>query len=139
MRARVEEFFGRYEKANAAFEVGQIVPLYADVFMFANPQGAQAITKEDFVRVLPRRKEFFRSMGLVSSTVESVEASNLDSRYVLAKVTWNMRFECGNGESIENQNSATYVLADTGGAFQIVFQLDHQDLMERVKALGLSR
>jgi hypothetical protein len=76
----VKEFFDGYERANAEFEVQRIAALYADVFMFGDPQGVQSVKKEDFVRVLPRRKEFFKSVGLLSSKIESLEASKLDSK-----------------------------------------------------------
>ena len=109
--------------------------LYADAFMFGGPQGVQCIKKEDFVRVLPKRKEFFRSVGLVSSKIESLEASNLDSKYVLVKAFWKMRFESSTGLPIDSENSSTYILAGTGDSFQIVVQLDHQDLMKKVQDL----
>ena len=91
MNIIIKEFFDQYEAANADFDVMKIASFYADVFMFAGPQGAQPVKKDDFVKVLPRRKEFLRSLGLVSSKVGRVEASELDSKYVLARVLWKMR------------------------------------------------
>ena len=88
----VEEFFRRYEQANHDFDVPSIAQLYADAFMFGNPQGAQAVKKEDFVKVLPRRKDFLKTAGLLASRVDSVEACPLDSKYILVKTFWNMRF-----------------------------------------------
>jgi hypothetical protein len=137
MDANVREFFDGYEKANAEFEIPNIAALYADVFMFGGPQGVQCVKKEDFVRVLPKRKEFFRSVGLVSSKIESLEASNLDSKYVLVKAVWKMHFESSTGLPINSENSTTYILAGTGDSFQIVVQVDHQDLMKKVQDLGL--
>ena len=58
----------------------QIVACYADVFMFGGPEGVQCVKKEDFLKVLPRRKEFFRSLGLVCSNIHSLEGSTLDSK-----------------------------------------------------------
>ena len=137
MNAAVREFFNGYEKANAEFDVPKIAALYADIFMFGGPQGVRCVKKEDFVRVLPQRKEFFRSVGLVSSKIESLEASNLDPKYVLVKSVWKMHFESRPGLPTDSENSATYILAATDGSFQIVFQLDHQDLMKKVRDLGL--
>ena len=135
--ARIREFFDDYEKANADFDVQRIAACYADVFMFGGPAGVQSVKKDDFVKVLPRRKEFFRSAGLVSSRIESLEPSNLDSKYALVKVCWEMRFERGTGEHVSSQNSTTYVLSGSDGRFEIVFQIDHQDLTKRVQELGL--
>jgi hypothetical protein len=137
MNANVREFFDGDGKANAEFDVPKIAAFYADVFMFGEPQGVQCVKKEDFVRVLPKRKEFFRSVGLVSSKIESLEASNLDSKYVLVKAVWKMRFESRTGLPIDGENSTTYILAGTDDSFQIVVQLDHQDLVKKVHELGL--
>jgi hypothetical protein len=137
MNTNVREFFDGYGKANAEFDVPKIAAFYADVFMFGEPQGVRCVKKEDFVRVLPKRKEFFRSVGLVSSKIESLEASNLDSKYVLVKAVWKMRFESRTGLPIDSENSTTYILAGTDDSFQIVVQLDHQDLMKKVQELGL--
>ena len=68
----VKSFFTRYEAANAIFDVEQIAACYAEVFMFCGPEGVQCVKKEDFLKVLPRRKEFFRSRGLVSSNIDSL-------------------------------------------------------------------
>jgi ketosteroid isomerase-like protein len=131
----VEEFFRRYEQANKDFDVQLIARLYADTFMFGNPQGVQAVKKEDFVKVLPRRKDFMKSAGLSSSHVESVETSTLDSKYTLVKTVWNMSFRANDGDEVTLKTLATYLLSATGDSFEIVVQLDHQDLMKMVQDL----
>jgi hypothetical protein len=133
----VKSFFTRYEAANAIFDVEQIAACYAEVFMFAGPDGFQCVKKEDFLKVLPRRKEFFRSRGLVASNIDSLAASSLDSKYTLVKVVWNMRFDRSGSESIYSQNTASYILSRADDRFQIVFQIDHQDLTKRMQELGL--
>jgi hypothetical protein len=105
--------------------------------MFGGPEGVQCVKKEDFLKVLPRRKEFFRSRGLVSSTIDSLAASALDSKYTLVKVVWNMRFDRSGNEPIYSQNAASYILSRANDSFQIVFQIDHQDLAKRLRELGL--
>ena len=131
----VEEFFRRYEQANNDFDVELIAKLYADTFMFGNPQGVQAVKKEEFIKVLPRRKDFMKTAGLVSSRVDSAEASTLDSKYILVRTVWNMRFRTNNGDEVARKTSATYILSSSGDSFEIVFQLDHQDLMKIVHDL----
>ena len=135
--AEVKSFFTGYETANAIFDVEQIAACYADVFMFGGPEGVQCVKKADFLKILPRRKEFFRSQGLVSSSIDSLEASALDSKYTLVKVIWNMRFDRGASEPVYSQNAASYILSRTDGRSQIVFQIDHQDLGRRVQELRL--
>ena len=133
----VKSFFARYEAANAIFDVEQIAACYSDVFMFGGPDGVQCVKKEDFLKVLPRRKEFFRSRGLVSSNIDSLTATTLDSKYTLAKVVWNMRFDRSASGPISSQNTASYILSGVNDHFQIVFQIDHQDLTKRLEELGL--
>jgi hypothetical protein len=135
--AELKSFFTAYETANAIFDVEQIAAAYADVFLFGGPEGVQCVKKEDFVKVLPRRKEFFRSQGLVSSNIVSLDVSTLDSKYTLVKVIWNMRFDRSASEPIYSQNAASYILSRANDSFQIVFQIDHQDLAKRVRELGL--
>jgi hypothetical protein len=130
-----EEFFRLYEQANRDFDVQLIARLYADTFMFGNPQGVQAVKKEDFVKALPRRKEFMKTAGLLSSGVDSVQASTLDSKYVLVKIVWNMSFRGTYADEVTRKISATYVLSNIGESFEIVLQLDHQDLIEIVQNL----
>ena len=130
-----EEFFRLYEQANRDFDVQLIARLYADTFMFGNPQGVQAVKKEDFVKVLPRRKEFMKTAGLLSSRVDSVQTSTLDSKYVLVKTVWNMSFRGTHADEVTRKISATYVLSNIGESFEIVLQLDHQDLMKIVQDL----
>lgn len=131
----VEDFFRRYERANNDFDVQLIARLYADTFMFGNPQGVQAVKKEDFVKVLPRRKDFMKAAGLLSSHLDSVESSALDSKYMLVKTVWKMSFRTNNGRDVTRKALATYVLSAIGNSFEIVFQLDHQDLMAIVQEL----
>src|SRR5262252_7714867 len=109
----VKSFFTRYEAANAIFDLEQIAACYAEVFMFGGTESVRCVKKEDFLKVLPRRKEFFRSRGLVSSNIDSLEASTLDSRYTLVKVIWNMCFDRGAGKPIYSQNAASYILSRT--------------------------
>jgi hypothetical protein len=130
-----EAFFHLYEQVNHDFDVQAISKLYADTFMFANLQGVQAVKKEDFVKVLPRRKDFMKAAGLLSSRIDSVEATTLDSKYTLVKTVWTMRIRADNGGELDGKASATYILSAIGDSFEIVFQVDHQDLLKIVQDL----
>jgi len=137
LEARQRQFFEEYQTANIDFELQRIATSYADVFMFADPKAVRSVKKEDFLKVLPRRKDFFKSLGLISSIIESTDAIELDSHYVLVKTVWKMRFLRSTGKSVECRNFATYILAVSGDSFEIVFQIDHQDLIQKAKELGL--
>lgn len=133
MDQRVKEFFLQYERANSSADAPAIGALYANTFLFGGPKGVQAVSKEDFLKVIPRRKAMFSSMGLFQTHLESVEASPLDSKYLLAKVSWRMKLQTSAG-SRNLDTSASYVLLQGDGeALSIVFQIDHQDLATVVK------
>jgi hypothetical protein len=103
--------------------------------MFGGPNGVQAVKKEDFLSVVPKRKAQFSSMGLSETQLQSVEVEPLDGKYLLAKVGWRMKLE--NASASRHLNTlATYVLArGDGDALSIVFQIDHQDLASAIKGL----
>ena len=133
MDQRVKEFFLKYEKANSSSDTSGITGLYADTFMFGGPNGVQAVKKEDFLKVVPKMKVHFFSMGLSETQLQTVEANPLDSKYLLATVVWRMKLRNASG-SKHVEASATYVLVrGQGDALSIVFQIDHQDLASVIK------
>ena len=133
MDLRVNEFFLQYERANSSSDVSAIGGLYADTFMFGGPNGVQAVKKDDFLKVIPKMKAHFSSMGLSETQLQTVETNPLDSRYLLAKVIWTMKFRNSSG-SKHVDAFATYVLVrGRGDTLSIIFQLDHQDLASLIK------
>jgi hypothetical protein len=133
----VEKMFGEYERGIGAPDPELISDIYENSFVFAGPQGVQVVRKEDLLRALPRRQAHFRSLGLISSRVRSLEEARLDDAYVMVKAHWDLQFEEGPGQSVV-ETSATYILHRRGDRPRIVFQLDHQDLMKRVQELGIA-
>lgn len=133
----VKNFFEAFEGNLDTSEPTRVASQYGDIFMFAGPQGAQAVKKDDFLRVIPKRAGFFKSVGLTSSTIQALEETRLDNNYILVKAHWAMRFEAGSHSTTVEGIAATYLLHQQADQLQIVFQLDHQDLMQRVQELGL--
>ena len=133
MDQQVNEFFLQYERANSTSDVAEIGGLYADTFMFGGPNGVQAVKKGDFLKVVPKMKAYFSSMGLTETQLQTVEANPLDSKYLLAKVAWRMTLR--NSSSSRHVDAfATYVLVrGSEDALSIVFQIDHQDLANVIK------
>ena len=127
--------FREYERAISTSDPSKIATQYADVFLFGGPQGVQCVKKDDFLKVIPRRKEYFSSIGLLSSKVISVDELSLDARYLLARTEWKMVFRQPTGMR-EIEASATYVLEKREGGLAIVFQVDHQDLAAKLKEMG---
>ncbi len=133
----VGKFFEDYERGVNAHDNELLASRYGESFLFAGPQGAQSVKKDDFLKMLPKRQEFFKAVGLTSSKIQSLEETRLDDNYVLIKAYWNMRFEKEPGRPLENETSATYILHRQEDSLRIVCQIDHQDLMKRVQDLGL--
>ncbi len=124
----VQAFFRTYEAATATSDFAAFGELYADTFMFAGPNAFRAVRKEDFLKVIPRMKAQYASLGLTDTRLLSVEAVDLDSRYVQAKVHWRMTICTQTGPLRNFDAFATYVLQRCDDKLCIVFQLDHQDL-----------
>lgn len=135
----VKAFFEGYEKGSNTPNPELIASQYSDSFMFAGPQGVQAVRKEDFLKALPKRDGFFKSVGLTSSKIQSLEETRLDDNYVLVKAYWKMQFEKGPERPVVAEIAATYLLYQQGSSLRIVLQLDHQDLMKKVQELGAVR
>ena len=96
--------------------------------MFGGPNGVQAVKKDDFLKVIPKMKAHFSSMGLSETQLQTVETDPLDSKYLLVKVVWKMKLR-NSSDSKHVDAFATYILVrGQGDALSIVFQLDHQDL-----------
>jgi len=133
--AEVQKFFEDFEKGTGQLDPQVLNGLYAGTFMFGAPQGVQAIKLEDFLGVVPKRQGFFSAIGLTATTIQSLEQTELDD--IQVRVSWQMRFEKQGQPPILDENLATYILQRQESGLRIVFQLDHQDLMQRVRELGL--
>lgn len=110
-----------------------VTRFYADDFMFAGPDGAQAVTRVAFAQALPRRDGFFKSLGLVASRITSVDETILDARYTLVRTTWAMEFRRDTGNVDQVPLSASYLVDVSSENPRIVVQLDHQDFVARAQ------
>jgi len=136
-RESIREFFDAYATATRSLDLAFLESAYGDSFMFAYPGGVHAVKRDDFLKVVPKRGAFFKTAGLVRSEVSAVEEMRLDEKHTLVQTRWSLRFEKDPASPIVEETAATYVLRQHQGAWQIVFQLDHQDLTQRVQELGL--
>ena len=94
----IETFFREFEQRSDRGDIPALLPQFADTFMAAGPQGAQCIRSADFALALPKRKQFFDSLGCRSTALVSLDYNRLDVRYVLAKTRWRMTFAHEDGE-----------------------------------------
>jgi hypothetical protein len=135
MNPLVTKFFEIYEKSLAEAAISTVAALYSDVFMFGGPRGTQPVKKDDFLKLLPGRKAYFKSIGLENSTVASIDETPLDAKYILAKVVWKMSLKNSTETSTQFETRATYILEIKNESPVIVMQLDHQDLGEKVNEI----
>ena len=89
----MERFFHTFESNTMRDNVDAVVSQFADVFMAANPQGAQAVRAADFALALPKKKQLFDRLGCRSTELVSLTEQRLDTRYVMATTQWKMTFE----------------------------------------------
>jgi hypothetical protein len=134
----VRAFFDAYALATASLAPQFLEAAYAESFMFVGPAGAMAVRRDDFLKIVPRRKAFFTAAGLAATEIAGLDETVLDAGHLLVKAHWTFRFEKEAGQPILEPGAATYVLRrQEDGRLSIVFQLDHQDLTKRVQELGL--
>jgi hypothetical protein len=77
----VRKFLEEYERGIDVSDYQIIAASYNDEFIFSSQLGVQVIKKDDFLKVLPKREEFFETLGLASSRIQSLEEARLDDKY----------------------------------------------------------
>lgn len=136
MTQAVQAFLESYQTALTENDPNMIGSLYADNFMFADPNSARTVERTAFIAVLPKRRDFFAAVGLQKTELGEVHEQLLGVGYYMVRTAWTMHFEKV-GKSTQSVNEATYILKEHDGQLRIVFQLDHQDLTARVREIGL--
>lgn len=133
----IQEFFDRFERDSNSSDPSAAASLYADSFLIADPQGAKPLRKQDLIAALPRREGFFKSFGLVSTKIASLDETPLDDFYSLVRVEWEMHFEPLNAAPRNAILASTYLLYLRDGSPEIVLYLMHQDLPQALQAQGI--
>ena len=133
----VKEFFARWERIINAFDLDAIGSQYADPFMFADPSGVRVVPKERFLAALPRRREFFDTLGHKSTEILSVHETVLDDRYVMARVAFRMVFERSPTQRMDARVESTFIMQVADASPTIVLHIDHEDLQRVMRERGL--
>jgi len=138
----IKRFFRTFESNASSDHADAVISQFADVFIAANPHGAQAVRAADFALALPKRKLLFDGLGCRSTELISVREDRLDARYVLASTQWKMNFARPQTEPQDVVVNSVFIV-DTGGeaampeAAKIVFYLANQDVMQILKDRGI--
>jgi hypothetical protein len=129
----LEKFFSRFERANQSSDIAAFGELYGERFMFGSPTGVQTVERDAFLKVIPKMKAHFSSMGLFERNVDSVDAHALSPKYLLATVAWRMGIQTLSGRTHVDVLASYVLMRGSEGALSIVFQIDHQDLATVIK------
>jgi len=129
-------FFRTFAVNASSHDADAQISQFADVFMAADPQGAQAVRAADFALALPKRKELFNRLGCRSSELVSLSQERLDARYVLANTQWKMTFARAESKTEEVVVESSFMLDTGGNSPKIIVYLAHQDIMQVLKDRG---
>ena len=133
----VRSFFEKYDEGNNSGDISFISESFAEVFFFCGPSGQQTVKREDFLKILPKMKLFYKSIGQISNRLTTVEARKIDDDYIQAKGTWEMLFEKKDSSLVKVHIYATCFLFRFDD-LRIVSQIDHQDLNKLLKELKIT-
>lgn len=134
----LQSFFERYEEGANTFDPDLVVSEFAPSFMAADPNGAAcANNDEEFRKAIPERKAMFEQIGFKSAKILSMEPTQLDERYTMAKVHWHMIFEKDKGHPLDFRFYITYFLFDDGKGPKVVFYISHEDEVKTMQEAGL--
>jgi hypothetical protein len=76
----IASFFKRVEQASNSLDLDLIDSQFADHFIFSDPSGTRLVEKQKFLAALPRRQEFFKSLGYQSTKVFALDETPLDDQ-----------------------------------------------------------
>jgi len=134
---RMTEFFEGVETASNTLDLNLIDAQFADQFIFADPNGTRVVEKQKFLPFLPKRREFFKSIGHQSTKVLSLEETPIDDQYTMVKAHFLMQFQKSTGESKEINLDSTYILFMKGETPKIVMHIEPEDVQQAMKDIGL--
>ena len=134
---KIMAFFEGVEKASNTLDLDLIDSQFADQFIFADPNGTRVVEKQKFLPALPKRLEFFKSIGHQSTRILSLDETWLDDQYVMVKAHFLMQFKKASGQIVETEVDSTYFLFMKGDSPKIVMHMEHEDLQQAMKDRGL--
>ena len=95
------------------------------------------IEKQKFLPALPKRQEFLKSLGHLSTKILSLDKTPIDNQYSMVKAHFLMTFHKTPGQVTEARVDSTYILYIRDETLQIVMHIEHQDLQQAMKERGL--
>jgi len=129
-----QEFFDQYAKSRSVLDIDVIASQYPDSLMFAGPNGARLTEKTAILAAIPKGQELLKALGHKSTKVLSLDEIKLDDHYVLVRAQFAWRFEKSSAQPIDVRLNSTFILYVSQGAPKIVFQHEHEDFQQALRA-----
>ncbi|GIM94727.1 hypothetical protein [Paractinoplanes toevensis] len=121
--ARVRAFLHAF--GCASLQPEQLGACFADQFLSADADGPRSVTREAFLRALPRRAAVFADAGYGPTVLTALTETRLDDHYVLVRTEWSALRPAG-GDPLPLASS--FLLHDDGDNLRIVLYLNHDGL-----------
>ncbi len=137
MTSAIETFFQDFEHNSNLSKTGAVISQFAEMFLFAGPQGAQVVPANAFALALPRRKKQFKGMGCRSTDLISLRETTLGNHYVMAETEWQMTFAQGEKSPEEVRVASTFIVYTGDKQPKIVFYLPQHDVMALLRDRGV--
>jgi hypothetical protein len=105
--------------------------------MTAGPNGARVAQKSAVVAGFPKGQEFLKSLGHESTEVLSLNETRIDEHYLLVRAIVVWRFRRASMPPREAKVDSTFILYLGKDAPKIVFQQEHEDFQQVLRASGV--
>lgn len=130
----VRAFFREFERASNEGDPDAIAAQFAEVFLNADPNGTQPVPRSAFIAALPHRQSLFDRAGLRGTRLLDLDATPLDDHHVLVATRW--ATDLANPDRFDGplELASTFILRREPDGLKIVFYLNHQDILARVRA-----
>jgi hypothetical protein len=99
---------------------------FAQEFLAADKDQAQAVPRQAFIGFLPKRAEMFAAAGVRPAELEQLTYQELDEHYLLARTEWVAPRSEGDAVRL----SSSYLVHRRGPDFRIVLYLNHRGLAD---------
>lgn len=135
MNSDIQELFATYEHAFSALDVARQADLFADSFLSAGPRGVIAGSKPQFMQMAEHAAAFYKSLGLSSAKILSMEETPISNEYSFVRVHWAVTFQKTGMKTVEFD--VTYVVQLMDEEPKIILFITHQDEQQAMQELGV--
>jgi hypothetical protein len=134
----VQDFLEGYERSRNSFDLDLIGSQYPDAFMAAGPSGATIVQKPTVLASIPKGQALFTSIGHKWTKHVSSSETKLDDHYTMVRARFVWRFDRpAPADPIDVEVETMFILFIRDDVAKIVFQQEHEDFFQALRARGL--